>query len=774
MKRFFPVVILLFGAAVFGQGGNVCQSGFVKMVQNRYQCIQLFKEAADPSKQPREGILNLTENRSLDSCLGRETRNFSSKISQSCLYNYLPDDWKSFDSISKSCINRYNLASCSTKVNNFCRKGKKIDFIRDLAGATLLMRAAEALDTTAFNLFLQKGANIHAVDLNGQNVLMYALRPTYQGDENSESLKTYNNELRKKQLVLVKKILALGVSPNELDLYGKNALFYALFVPGIESVVDELLRAKANTALSVDLPRFSEERNRSGANSQVRSNFFEALHLARLNRDSLRIWHSPYFKKVWMATENWGTQFELYSVASTPSGGRPFDLLASLRISNLLEETSYDELVATALRRGVSPNLVDEDSTSYFIIFMANSSYSTKKALQAFWDAKVALDSLKERGKKSGPGLLMKLAIEQSNQLLVQKLLSRKYDLDLKVSHRMYCHKYISGTDTTCSRISLNALEYAVDCGEKEIVKMLVKAKAKVRESYALGIAVIKNDVEMAKYLIGLKANVNDMLPDGMTAFRLTLLEYAERMEGFDDMKKLLKKAGAVKPFQSNFVQFCLDSSLTVSDLLGAIQKGADVNEVDENGWTPLHSIAQMGKDAKLVDLLVKKGAFVNATTSGGVSPFLTAVSNANPAILKALVKAGADISITLNGWDALCYAVANNSNPAVVATLLQMGLDENYSNRDKNTLVIIAVKNNPNEKILIQLFKSGYKANPEDSWWNSPLEVALENQKDVKIIKTLLQAHAKVTDRARSIVNNWEVGKYRNQVMDMLIKAKK
>lgn len=727
MKRFFPVVVFLCWATVFGQ--NDCQKDFAKMVKNRYQCIHLFQEAADPSKQPREGVLDLTENSSLDSCLGLETRTFSGfNMDEECRDNYFPDIWKPFKPILKACVNRYNMASCSTTIDSLLGE-KKMDSVRDSMGATLLLRAAEALDTNSFNLFLQKGANVHAVDLNGQNVLMYALKQKIEEDDSSESLKSYNDELRKKQLVLVKKILALGVSPNALDLYGRNALFYALFVPGIESVVDELLLAKANTAVSVVFPLFAEERNYPGFN-KVRSNFFESLHLVRLSQDSLEIKMSPYFKKVWMATENWGKQVELYSETGDTSAGQPvsfFEMLGTL--SKKLNATAFDELIVTALQKGGSPNLVDD------------SGYNQ-----------------------------MRFAIERSNQKLVQKLISQKYDLKSKVYQ--------------LEQISLNALEYAVYCDEKEIVKMLVKAKANVRESIALNIAVAMNNVEMAKLLIGFKANVNDdflSLLDGMIYEKVgvgsagvTLLEYAG-LAGFVDMKSLLKKSGAVKPFRSNFVYFCLDSNLTTADVLGAIQKGADVNEVDENGWTPLHSIAQVGKDAKLVDILVKKGAFVNATTSKGVSPFFIAANNnTHPAILKALVKYGADISITLDGGNALCYAVAHNSNPAVVATLLEMGLDEYYSDRDKNNLVLIAVRNNPNEKILIQLFKSGYKVNPEYSEGDAPLEVALENQKDVKIIKTLLQAHAEVTDRAMSIAKNWPVGKYRNQVMDMLIKSRR
>ena len=253
--------------------------------------------------------------------------------------------------------------------------------------------------------------------------------------------------------------------------------------------------------------------------------------------------------------------------------------------------------------------------------------------------------------------------------------------------------------------------------------------------------------------------------------------------KGNQTIVDMLKKAGASAPFRGNFVDFCADENLTEKMVVEAIKNGADVNETDgDEGWTPLHAAAQYAKDPKPLQVLIKRGAFVNAQTKKGVTPFILAAKlNRNPAIAKLLMAAGADVEArdpSNNNWDALQNAVANNGSE-VVAMLLNAGLAQGYSDSDKDLLVKIAVRNNSNHRVLITLLKNGFRAEPTNSWSDKPLNIALDFNHSIDIIKVLISGGAIVDEsvmrKARNLsMDTKEDQLFRNQVIDILTKAKK
>ena len=731
MKRLFTLVI--FGATAFALGQNPCSvSG--SYFAERNACLAQFRDATAPSNLPKEGLFNAD---SWKQCFDDWKKKFSA--SKSKANECRKKEFSDFEKVSKICIlKRWNEQACGAALASAVGDDGP-DALQNSIGATLLLRAAENLNRQAFDFFLSKRADIHATDMNGKNVLMYALSESYPGDTADASLREYYGEKRRTQLALVNSILKAGVSPNEMALNGMNALDYALFVPGIDQVVDALLAADARPGVILSNTFKQGEKKVTKLNST----FLRTL-------DSL----SPYATQIWKATKDWKAQLK--------QGAYDEAAFWQSAVQYYEQGLISEEMVVAALAKGISPNEVDSAGTSFYLYFMDGKKLASSKIAGAFQKAKVKMDELKWEGK---PFSLLWSAILANDGKMLKFVLSTKPDLKKDVGHSIT----ITSSNGKSYILPLTPLEAAVHEKKTEMVKMLIKAKAPVKESFALGIAVLNDDVEMAKILIAAKANVNDYFPDGET-----LIENAKS----DAMTALLKKNGAVVPFHGSFVDYCRNSELSVKDVLAAFDGGADVNEVDNDGFTPLHMVAALSKDPKIVDVLVKRGAMVNAMTSNGWTPFLYAArQNANPAILTTLVRHGADVTLrpkNENNWDALFYAVANNPNPAVTATLLSMGLDENYSDRDKNTLILVAIQNNPNEKILLQLFKRGYKVNPENSWWDNPLEVAIKNQADIKIIKLLLQAHAKVTDDAMRAAQGLSVGKFRNQLLDLLIKAKK
>ena len=344
-------------------------------------------------------------------------------------------------------------------------------------------------------------------------------------------------------------------------------------------------------------------------------------------------------------------------------------------------------------------------------------------------------------------------------------------------------------------------LGMALSDNNTDVAIKLIKAGANVNEKSSEGlpleIAILHNNYKVVEELIKAKVNVNEKLADGTT-----MLELAEKyscgkldLEGKSAEEKkndcledtpiveLLKKAGATKPFSGSFVEYCLQPDLTENMVYDAIKQGADVNETDSIGWTPLHAVAQEGRDPKAMMALIKKGAFVNAMTKTGITPLLSAARyNPNPAFIKMLINAGADIYAVDSDskWGSLEHAVAVNS-PEVVSFLLKTKLGNNLEDAYKNWLVRVAVTNNPNPNVLVTLFKNGFNARPVGSSYSkkNPLYTALENKKDAEIVKLLLQYGGVVDDKSMRLARDLpmdtpEERKYRNKMIDLLTRYKK
>lgn len=84
------------------------------------------------------------------------------------------------------------------------------------------------------------------------------------------------------------------------------------------------------------------------------------------------------------------------------------------------------------------------------------------------------------------------------------------------------------------------------------------------------------------------------------------------------------------------------------------IEKGAKLEEVDQNGLTALHWAARYGKESCL-RVLLQKGADIDAQDKFGSTPLMLAAENKRLDIVKFLLESDADITITnISGSTAL------------------------------------------------------------------------------------------------------------------------
>jgi quinoprotein dehydrogenase-associated probable ABC transporter substrate-binding protein len=107
------------------------------------------------------------------------------------------------------------------------------------------------------------------------------------------------------------------------------------------------------------------------------------------------------------------------------------------------------------------------------------------------------------------------------------------------------------------------------------------------------------------------------------------------------------------------------------------VGKGADVNQPDNQGWTPLISAARQRHD-DMIKLLIELGADVNLAKSDGTTPLIAAASRDHVPSIKVLLEHGADIEKPgPQGFRALPLAIADDNYEAAKA-LIEAGAKVN------------------------------------------------------------------------------------------------
>src|SRR5688572_6672255 len=130
---------------------------------------------------------------------------------------------------------------------------------------------------------------------------------------------------------------------------------------------------------------------------------------------------------------------------------------------------------------------------------------------------------------------------------------------------------------------------------------------------------------------------------------------------------------------------------------LELVAKGADVNQTQPDGTTPLHW-AVYRFDRELVQTLLKRGARVNHVNRYGASPLSEAVRVANLEITEMLLEAGADANVTNEDGQTALMLAARTGNVALATRLVQRGADVNRRERFRNQSAVMwaAAQNHP------------------------------------------------------------------------------
>jgi ankyrin repeat protein len=109
-----------------------------------------------------------------------------------------------------------------------------------------------------------------------------------------------------------------------------------------------------------------------------------------------------------------------------------------------------------------------------------------------------------------------------------------------------------------------------------------------------------------------------------------------------------------------------------------ALARKADVNAPQADGSTALHWAVDRD-DVNMVELLIRAGARVTASTREGVTPLQLAVTNGSAAIIGRLLKAGAEANTPLTqAGDTALMVSARTGKADAIRVLLEAGADVN------------------------------------------------------------------------------------------------
>ena len=170
-------------------------------------------------------------------------------------------------------------------------------------------------------------------------------------------------------------------------------------------------------------------------------------------------------------------------------------------------------------------------------------------------------------------------------------------------------------------------------------------------------------------------------------------------------------------------------------DVRNHLLLGSDVNERNQQGWTPLHFATVRGRTA-CAEVLIEQGAELDPRTGTEKTPLHLAADRGFLEIVKLLVGNGADLSAQDDeGWTPLHYASEKN-RVEVAAYLIEQGVDVNMQSKRGGTPLHEASASASSEMIRL-LLENGADKHIKATNGKTPLDYALElgNQPAVDLL---------------------------------------
>ncbi len=147
---------------------------------------------------------------------------------------------------------------------------------------------------------------------------------------------------------------------------------------------------------------------------------------------------------------------------------------------------------------------------------------------------------------------------------------------------------------------------------------------------------------------------------------------------------------------------------------------GTDMNQLDRDGFAPLHVAVRKGRIA-ITRMLLKHGVNVEIQDANGHTPMYHAVLGARPRIADLLLKSGAQIHATTWLLDATRQGIGKRE---VIRYLAQHGANLEAKDSKGDTPLLIAIRQG-NHKLAKHLVNYGADVTVSDTQGKTALEIA-------------------------------------------------
>ncbi len=189
------------------------------------------------------------------------------------------------------------------------------------------------------------------------------------------------------------------------------------------------------------------------------------------------------------------------------------------------------------------------------------------------------------------------------------------------------------------------------------------------------------------------------------------------------------------------------------------IEEGADPNQTDNQGFTPLMAAAVTG-NKEIAQVLIDAGADVNQKDDTGDHALIIAARFGHLEILTILINAGADLhhKNNDNGWNAL-MAAACEGHSQIITLLIAAGADLHQTDNQGMTALIIATEWHCNgystRKETIQLLiAAGADLHQTDNRGKSAFTIAVSKNYPKATCRMIVLAHlARIEQQKQNIL---------------------